>query len=113
MPGFVVERLKPRAGESRIVALVPTSVTNFVHAALKTAGLPHFRFHDLRHYQASILHAMGVPDKYIMERGGWKTDSTLKNIYQHTMSDKRREIEADIIARFEESHKKHDTEHDT
>lgn len=113
MPSFVLERLKPRAGESRIVALVPTSVTNFFNAALKKAGLPHFRFHDLRHYQASILHAMGVPDKYIMERGGWKTDSTLKNIYQHTMSDKRREIEADIIARFEESHKKHDTEHDT
>lgn len=113
MPGFVIERLKPRAGESRIVALVPTSVTNFFNAALKKAGLPHFRFHDLRHYQASILHAMGVPDKYIMERGGWKTDSTLKNIYQHTMSDKRREIEADIVARFEDSHKKHDTKHDT
>lgn len=113
MPGFVIERLKPRAGESRIVALVPTSVTNFFNAALKKAGLPHFRFHDLRHYQASILHAMGVPDKYIMERGGWKTDSTLKNIYQHTMSDKRREVEAEIIARFEASHKEHDTKHDT
>jgi len=68
--------------------------------------LPRFRFHDLRHYQASILHAMGVPDKYIMERGGWKTDSTLKNIYQHTMDAKRQEVEAEICRQFEEAHKK-------
>ena len=113
MPQFVIEKLIPTDGQNRIVNLVPTTVTNFFRRDLKRAGLPHFRFHDLRHYQASILHAMGVPDKYIMERGGWKTDSTLKNIYQHTMSDKRREIEQEIIRKFEESHRKHDTEHDT
>ena len=106
LPRFVVDKLKPREQGSRIVSLVPTSVTNLFAKALKRAGLPHFRFHDLRHYQASILHAMGVPDKYIMERGGWKTDSTLKNIYQHTMSDKRKEVEAEIVRKFEESHRK-------
>lgn len=113
MPSFVIERLKPRAGEARIVSIVPTSVTNFFAKALKAAGLPHFRFHDLRHYQASILHAMGVPDKYIMERGGWKTDSTLKNIYQHTMSDKRKQVEDDICARFEQSHATHNATQDS
>ena len=55
-------------------------------------GVPHFRFHDLRHYQASILHAMGVPDKYIMQRGGWRTDNTLKNIYQHTFDKTTKEV---------------------
>lgn len=102
LPQFVMERLTPRQEGSRIVDLVPTSVTNLFSKALEKAGLPHFRFHDLRHYQASILHAMGVPDKYIMERGGWKTDSTLKNIYQHTMSDRRKQIEDDICKRFDE-----------
>ena len=106
LPPFVIAKLVPREGSDRIVDLVPTSVTNFFIKAVKKAGLPRFRFHDLRHYQASILHAMGIPDKYIMERGGWKTDSTLKNIYQHTMSDKRKEVEAEIVARFEESHKR-------
>lgn len=110
LPRFVIERLTPAEGTDRIVNLVPTSITNFFAKALRRAGMPHFRFHDLRHYQASILHAMGVPDKYIMERGGWKTDSTLKNIYQHTMSDKRREVEAEICKRFEMQHKmQHDT----
>lgn len=109
LPSFVIERLT--SGESaRIVNLVPTTVTNYFAKALEASGLPHFRFHDLRHYQASILHAMGVPDKYIMERGGWKTDSTLKNIYQHTMSDKRKEVEDVICRRFEEDHKKAESE---
>ena len=113
MPDFVIEQLVPKEGQNRIVCLVPTTITNFFNRDLKRAGMPHFRFHDLRHYQASILHAMGIPDKYIMERGGWKTDSTLKNIYQHTMSDKRKEIEADIIRKFEERHRKYDTKDDT
>ena len=56
---------------------------------------------------------MGVPDKYIMERGGWKTDSTLKNIYQHTMSDKRREVEAEIVRKFEALHQQYDAKDDT
>lgn len=104
MPKFVIDKLKPRDESDRIVDLVPTSITNYFAEALKEAGIPHFRFHDLRHYQASILHAMGVPDKYIMERGGWKTDSILKNIYQHTMSEKRKEVEKNICDFFEKQH---------
>ena len=113
LPDFVMSQLVPAEGQHRIVNLVPTSVTNFFAKSLRKIGLPHFRFHDLRHYQASILHAMGVPDKYIMERGGWRTDSTLKNIYQHTMSDKRRQVEDEIVRKFEESHASYDTAYGT
>ena len=105
MPDFVIERLKP-APNGRIVNIMPATITDYFADVRRKFNLPHFRFHDLRHYQASILHAMGVPDKYIMERGGWSTDSTLKNIYQHTMSDKRKQVEDDIVQRFEEQHKK-------
>lgn len=112
-PHFVLAKLAPQAGTDRIVNIVPTTITNYFAKALEKAGLPHFRFHDLRHYQASILHAMGIPDKYIMERGGWKTDSTLKNIYQHTMSDKRKQVEEDICAKFEEDHAARNATQDT
>lgn len=59
---------------------------------LKDNGFPHFRFHDLRHYAASTLHAQGVPDAYIMQRGGWTTDRVLKAVYRHTLQDQERKM---------------------
>ena len=55
-------------------------------------GIERFRFHDLRHYSASIMHAIGIPDQYIMERGGWATDATLKKVYRHALQDKNQEM---------------------
>jgi len=43
-----------------------------------------------------MLHALGVPDKYIMERGGWGSAATLQGIYQHTFTEKMKEI-GDIV----------------
>lgn len=60
------------------------------------AGLPHFRFHDLRHANASIMLALGVPDKYAMERMGHATNNMLKTVYQHTMRSKQDEV-ADVV----------------
>lgn len=42
----------------------------FKSIAIKN-GFPDITFHDLRHLNASIMLALGVPDKYAMERGGW------------------------------------------
>ena len=53
-------------------------------------------FHDLRHINASIMLALGVPDKYAMERGGWSTPSTFKNVYQHTFTAEREETDKKI-----------------
>jgi integrase len=65
----------------------PETITKRFSKALEDAGLPHFRLHDLRHYSASILHAIGIPDQYIMARGGWKTDHVMKRVYRDTISD--------------------------
>lgn len=62
-------------------------------AQIRAAGLPHMRFHDLRHLSASVMVSLGVPDKYSMERGGWTTTSTLQNVYQHTFSDDRKAVD--------------------
>lgn len=55
-------------------------------------GVKHYRFHDLRHVQASIMLALGVPDKYAMERMGHATNNMLKTVYQHTLSSKQIEV---------------------
>ena len=61
------------------------------------------RFHDLRHYYASVLHAIGVPDQYIMEQGGWKSDFMLKAVYRNTLDDMRVQNNARINSFFSKS----------
>ena len=46
-----------------------------------------FRFHDLRHYSASIMHALGASNEIIMHRGGWSNDQTLNEHYRGNMSE--------------------------
>ncbi len=89
-PDFVSEKWAGKTG--RIVELSPDDITNKFKYCLKRAGLPHFRFHDLRHYSASIQHALGIPDSYIMQRGGWGNDGTLKAVYRHALADKTKEM---------------------
>lgn len=64
--------------------------------ALDAAGVPHIRFHDLRHLNASVMLSLGIPDKYAMERGGWSSTGVLKGVYQHTFSKERQEIDRKI-----------------
>lgn len=78
-------------GEGRIVPLYPDSITQSFNRLRDNMGLK-CRFHDLRHYSASMMHAIGVPDVYIMERGGWSSDSTLKSIYRNSLDDQQRKF---------------------
>ncbi|MGN0131496.1 MAG: hypothetical protein ACI4AA_03545 [Lachnospiraceae bacterium] len=38
------------------------------------------------------MHAIGVPDVYIMERGGWHSDIVLKKIYRGSMEDYKKKF---------------------
>lgn len=85
LPDFVMDRIRDRNG--RIVHLKPNQISDRFIDLVARSGLPHFRFHDLRHYCASIQHALGVPDAYIMQRGGWGSDAVLKQVYRHALFD--------------------------
>ena len=50
------------------------------------------------------MHALGVPDQYIMARGGWKTRNTLDNIYLHSLYDVAETMNDKINSHFEISH---------
>lgn len=65
--------------------------------------LPHMTFHDLRHVNASVMAMLRVPDKYAMERGGWKTDKIMKDTYMQTFSKQRIEVDNMIDNYFETS----------
>ena len=98
-PDFIIEKIGK--GTGRIVKMTPNALSSRFSHILKNAGLPHFRFHDLRHYCASIQHALGIPDAYIMQRGGWSSDATLKNVYRHAMDDRAQEMNTIANTHFE------------
>lgn len=67
----------------------PNTILRYLQKVQKELGIPKFSLHKLRHYFASSSHAIGIPDQYIMEAGGWKSKYVLGNIYQHAMQDKK------------------------
>jgi len=53
------------------------------YALLKQAGLPHVRFHDLRHSAATLLLEAGVQPHAVAQRLGHATPSLVMNTYGH------------------------------
>ena len=98
LPDSLVGML-PKHG--RLVSMNPGQITKEFGRALKKLDIPHFRFHDLRHYSASILHALGVPDQYIMQRGGWSTDGVMKSVYRNVIDIEERRQTRKVTEHFE------------
>lgn len=89
-PQFVADMWQGKTG--RIVDMNPNTLCKMFKRRLDELSIPKFRFHDLRHYSASIQHALGIPDAYIMKRGGWSSDRILKEVYRHAMDEKTKEM---------------------
>lgn len=99
LPKFVIDEIKNC--EDKVVVYNPHSLSMAFNKLLKRHNLPPCRFHDLRHYYVSSLHALNIPDKYIMQQGGWATNYTMQNVYNHTMKDKQSEFADKITTHFE------------
>lgn len=71
----------------------PNSITDFLNATQEKLGIPHFSIHKLRHYFASKMSALNIPEENILQMGGWETDHVMKNVYRHAMADKNNEAQ--------------------
>lgn len=102
IPPYILDLLDKQDHESEYI--VPMTHAQIYHRFTRMCEKNHLylTFHDLRHLNASVMLALGVPEKYAMERGGWKTPSVMKNVYQHTFSEQRRIVDAQIDAYFEQ-----------
>lgn len=97
-PQFVIDRISE---VGHITTLTPAAQSDAFRRVLVKNNIPIFRFHDLRHYSASIRHALGIPDAYIMADGGWRSDNVLKAVYRHTMNDRKKEMSDKANSHFE------------
>ena len=69
-------------------------------------------FHDLRHLNASVMLQLNIPEKYAMERGGWKTPNVMKSVYQHTFSAERVAVD-DMVDEYFENLQNMTIQHDS
>lgn len=91
---------QPKKGD-HIITMSAKAIYSGFSRICEKAGVPHFRFHDLRHTNASVMLAAGIPDKYSMKRMGHATNNMLKTTYQHTIKEKETEYDQRIDAYFE------------
>lgn len=88
LPPFVVDALNDRFSENDTATdLNPDAITKmFVRECARLLG-KSYRFHDLRHFCASMLHASGMSNSSICKRCGWENDNVLIEIYRHTVEE--------------------------
>lgn len=101
-PHFVIESLGDRPG--KLVQMTPKAIDKAFRRAVKRAGLPPFRLHDLRAYSVSVAHALGIGDVYLMQRGGWSSETTYKKTYRRAISDVSNAMSAKLNDHFSKLH---------
>lgn len=93
LPKYIKDILARQEQTSEYVVNITTHYINKrFKRILELNNLPHCRFYDLRHANASIMLQLNIPDKYAQERGGWATNGVMKKIYQQTFSDEQLRI---------------------
>lgn len=98
-PESVVQKIGQKKG--RLINTNPDALTKRFRRAIRKVGTRIYRFHDLRHYAASIMHAIGVPDVYILERGGWASDHVMKTVYRNSIDSEKQKQTSNILSHFE------------
>lgn len=88
------ELAKNRTLSRRVTDLTPDAITRRYERLLdRLTDEDHpripGRFHDLRHYHASVMIAVGAPDKYISADMGHASMDMVRRVYGHVMQDRQ------------------------
>lgn len=93
-PDYVFETLKdykkemnPKSDDENILNVNPSYYSHRFKWLLDKFDMPAIRLHDLRHFNAVMMMEKGIPDKVAAERLGHSQVSTLRDIYQHVLTD--------------------------
>lgn len=81
----------------------PDCISNYLKRTERVLGIPQFSIHKLRHYFASKMSALNIPEADIMRMGGWETDHVMKSVYRHSMMDKQEQAKRDAAEKLRDS----------
>lgn len=73
-------------------SFVPGTMVYRYGKLLKQVGLPHMRFHDLRHSAATILLAAGVHPKKVQELLGHSSVTITMDVYSHVLPSMQQDV---------------------
>lgn len=95
LPWEIIELLGQGNPDDFVIRYTPDGITTMFTKLRNKHGLNNIRFHDLRHYYASIGVILNIPDIYLAGMGGWsKNGGVMKSVYQNQI-----ESISDIYAR--------------
>lgn len=104
LPAYIAGKLADYPGE-REGRVFKTNDTSFIYDELQKIcareGITFPGVHGLRHTNASVMLSLGIIDRYAMARGGWATDQTMKNVYQHLFAADQKAADAAVNDFFE------------
>lgn len=79
----------------------PGKISDYLYRTQNKLGLQRFSIHKLRHYFASQMSAIGVPEADILKLGGWETDHVMKSVYRHSMMEKEENAKRDAAEKLQ------------
>ena len=86
IPDQVLQLIGTGDPDERVVPVTPDTITE-LFCRLRTRLGMTLRYHDLRHYYASIAAVLQIPAAYIESFGGWRPGShVLTETYQNTIA---------------------------
>lgn len=102
LPGYIMELINDLPDKQEfLTTLSGQAIYKRFSRLLEANDIEHMTFHELRHMNASVMLALGIPDKYAMERGGWSSPNIMKSVYQHTFSTERENADRIVDKFFE------------
>jgi integrase len=102
LPQQIIQALPTRGKDSSpLFTMTFPSFQRRYATITEKLGLKGYTFHTLRHYNASIMHLQGIPDRYAAERMGHSTVNMLKRVYQHTFEDAHKSFDNSMTEYFD------------
>lgn len=97
VPADVAEKIKK---QGYVYNGFPGKISDYLSRAQKKLDIQHFSIHKLRHYFASKMSAMNIPEADILKMGGWESDHVMKSVYRHSMIEKEEQAKREAAEKM-------------